>query len=69
VRQRDQVVATEFEKRLIHSHNELRAHLDRMHHAILARLAEIETRIPAAGAAQKVEATPVDVPPRDRVPL
>jgi uncharacterized membrane protein YccC len=69
VRQRDQVVATEFEKRLMHSHNELRAHLDRMHHAILARLAEIETRIPPAGAAERVEAAPVDVPPRDRVPL
>jgi DNA anti-recombination protein RmuC len=68
VRQRDQVVATEFEKRLMHSHNELRAHLDRMHHAILARLAEIETRMPA-GAAERVATTPVDVPPQDRVPL
>jgi hypothetical protein len=42
-----------------------------MHHAILARLAEMESRLPATGAGtvERVEATPVDVPPRDRVPL
>jgi uncharacterized membrane protein YccC len=68
VRQRDQVVATELEKRLMQNQGELRAHLDRTHHAVLARLAEIESRLPAARA-ERVEAGPADIPPRNRVPM
>jgi uncharacterized membrane protein YccC len=66
-RQRDQVMATEFDKRLMNSHNELRAHLDRMHQMLAARLSEIEARLPA-GRLERVEPA-ADVPPRDRVHL
>ena len=68
VRQRDQVVATELEKRLMQNQGELRAQLDRMHHALLARLADIESRLPATRV-ERTEAVPADVPPRNRVPL
>jgi hypothetical protein len=70
-RHREQVVATELEKRLMASHNELRAHMDRMHQTLSARLGEIEARLPAARTVERVERVePVaDVPPRNRVPL
>lgn len=67
-RQRDQVVATELEKRLMTSHSELRAHIERMHQMLATRLADIETRLPASQVVERVE--PVDdLPPRNRVPL
>ena len=66
-RQRETMVATEFEKRLLNSQNELRAQLDRMHHALLARLAEIETRVDPRMT--RVEPAVDEVPPRDRVRL
>ena len=67
-RHRDQVVATELEKRLMASHNELRAHMDRMHQTLSARLGEIESRLPAGRVVERVEPV-ADVPPRNRVPL
>lgn len=67
-RHRDQVVATELEKRLMSSHNELRAHMDRMHQTLSARLGEIESRLPATRVVERVEPV-ADVPPRNRVPL
>jgi hypothetical protein len=68
VRQRDQVVATEFEKRLMNTHNELRAQIERMHQMMAARLAEIESRLPAARV-EHVEPAASEVPPRSHVPL
>jgi uncharacterized membrane protein YccC len=68
-RQRDQIVATEVEKRLMHSHNELRAHFDRMFNAMLSRISDIDARL-SAGRTERVEAAAKqDIPPRDHVPL
>lgn len=66
-RQRESIAATEYEKRLMHSHNELRAHLDRMHQSMMARLENIEARL----GPRDVRAVPpeAELPPRDRVPL
>lgn len=68
VRQRDQVVATEFEKRLMNTHNEMRAQLDRMHQMLAARLAEIESRLPAARV-ERTEPAASEAPPHSHVPL
>jgi uncharacterized membrane protein YccC len=73
-KQRDAMVATEFEKRLMQSHNELRAQLERMHQMIATRLGEIESRVGSVPRDVRVEpATPVTpVEPldnRDRVRL
>ena len=65
-RQREQVVATEFEKRLMQSQAELRAHLERMHQMIAARLEEIESHLPNAPRAREVIDAPTDGN-RDRV--
>ena len=67
-RQRDSVVATEFEKRMLQSHAELRAHIERMQQMISNRLGDIESRL---GAPRDVRAEPVveAVPDRDRVRL
>lgn len=77
-RQREAVMSTEFEKRLVQSQNELRAQLERMHQMIFARLAEIDAHTAAARDGRTVErververvepgAPPADLPPRDRV--
>jgi hypothetical protein len=63
-RHRDAMVTTEFEKRLLQSHHELRAQLDRMHQLIAGHLVEIESRI--GPRETRVEPAPVDVPERDR---
>jgi len=70
-RQRESMVATEFEKRLMQSHNELRAQLERMHQMLATRLAEMESRIAAAPQGTRpVDVVPADdVPARDRVRL
>ena len=65
-RQRETVVATEFEKRLMQSQAELRAHLERMHQMIAARLAEIESHLPDAPKSGRDLPAPAD-PQRDRV--
>jgi uncharacterized membrane protein YccC len=67
-RQREQVAATEFEKRLMNSHNELRAHIERMHQMMATRLGEIEARLPP-GRLERAEpvAEPEQIPPRERV--
>ena len=66
-RQRDQVVATEVEKRLMASHNELRAHFDRMFNALISRLSDIESRLPPARVERLEPAK--DIPPREHMPL
>jgi DNA anti-recombination protein RmuC len=70
-KQRDAMVATEFDKRLMQSHNELRAQLERMHQMIGSRLDEIESRI--GGVQRDVRSEPAPrvepVPDRDRVRL
>lgn len=68
-RQRDQIVATEVEKRLMHSHNELRAHFDRMFNAVLSRMSDIDARLSANHAERMEGAAKQDIPPRDHVPL
>lgn len=68
VRHRDQVVATEFEKRLMNTHNELRAQLERMHQMLATRLSDIESRLPATRA-ERAEPAASEVPPRSHVPL
>jgi uncharacterized membrane protein YccC len=67
-RQREQVAATEFEKRLMNSHNELRAHIERMHQMMATRLGEIEARLPP-GRLERAEpvAEHEQIPPRERV--
>lgn len=65
-RQRETMVATEFEKRLMQSQAELRAHLERMHQMIAARLDEIESHLPNASRARDVIDAPAEVK-RDRV--
>jgi uncharacterized membrane protein YccC len=68
-RHRDQVMATEVEKRLMASHSELREHFDRMFNALLSRLSDIESRLPVAERSTRVEAAPAAANPRDHVPL
>lgn len=69
-RQRDQVVATEFDKRLMASHNELRAHIDRLHQMLATRLGEIEARLSGARLERAEPVEPAaQVPSRDRVHL
>jgi DNA anti-recombination protein RmuC len=66
-RQRESMMATEFEKRLMQSHNELRAQLERMHQMIAAKFDALDGR---TNAVRDVHVDPVgDVPPRDRVRL
>lgn len=68
VRQHDQVVATEFEKRLMNTNNELRAQLERMHQMLATRLSDIEARLPAARL-ERVEPAAGEVAPHSHVPL
>lgn len=59
-RQRDSLAGGEFEKSMLQSHRELRAQLDAMNRTLLARLAELESRVDHRAAV-------VDpVPARDR---
>ena len=72
-RQRETMTVTEFEKRIMQSHNELRAQLDRMQQMLTSRLGDMESRVNAprdvrADSAAPVD-VPVDVPARDRVRL
>jgi hypothetical protein len=69
-RQRETMVATEFEKRLMQSHSEMRAQLERMHQMIANRLGEMEARLSGTPRDVRVEAVPpVDATGRDRVRL
>ena len=61
------MVATEVERRLVTSHNELREHFDRMFNAMLSRLSDIESRL--SGTVREERVDPVVTTPRDRVPL
>lgn len=77
-RQRDSMIATEFEKRMLQSHNELRAQVERMHQMIASRLDAIEAREPVREPVREVREVTIDPvapvtadvpPPRDRVKL
>ena len=73
-RHREAVMATEFEKRLLQSNQELRAQVERMHQMIATRLDAIDTRAAGERVTEvhefRVDPTPsVEVPPRDRVKL
>jgi len=68
-RQREAMVATEFEKRLLQSHSEMRAQLERMQQMIAARLTELESRFAASRDPKGEPVPPADVPERDRVRL
>jgi len=67
-RQRETMVATEYEKRMMQSHNELRAQLDRMQQMLSSRLSDIESRVGVGRDVRTDPAVPVD-PQRDRVRL
>jgi hypothetical protein len=60
-RQRDAIVATEFEKSMVQSQRELRSQIEQMGRALDGRLGQLEARID--GRAQRVQPV-VDVPPR-----
>ena len=67
-RQREVMMGTEFEKRMLQSHQELRAQVERMHQMIASRLDAIEGRAPVRDV--RAETLPAeDIPPRDRVKL
>ncbi|MEJ6023238.1 hypothetical protein [Ramlibacter sp. PS4R-6] len=66
-RTRETVMATEFEKRMLQSHQELRAQVERMHQMMAARLDALDARAPVARADATLPLD--DVPPRDRVRL
>lgn len=74
-RQRESIVATEFEKRMMQSHNELRAQLDRMQQMLATRLGDIESRVadsrtPASRDVRHDTVVPAhEVPVRDRIKL
>ena len=65
-RTRESVMSTEFEKRLMQSHNELRAQIERMHQMLATRLGEMESR--GGGSAVRTDQLPLG-DPRDRVKL
>ena len=67
-RQRDSMVATEFEKRMMQSHAELRAHIERMQQMIASQLSEIESRL-GVPRETRADNPPAVVPDRDRVRL
>src|SRR3569832_188448 len=66
-RHRDSVVATEFEKRMMQSHAELRAHMERMHQMIANHLDEIESRIGTVRDVRTVDVPAAPHSARDRV--
>jgi hypothetical protein len=79
-RQRESVMATEFEKRMLQSHHELRAQVERMHQMIAARLDALEGHVPARDVRDLRHTRDVrdvrddtlvagDIPPEDRVRL
>ena len=68
-RQRESLMATEFEKRLMQSHQELRAQVERMHQKIAARLDAMDARAPSALVRSDTAPALDELPPRDRVHL
>jgi biopolymer transport protein ExbB/TolQ len=68
-RQREALVATEFERTVMQSQRELRVQLEQMNHMLSTRLGQLETRL--ATRATVTDSPPVvaDVPVRDRVRL
>ena len=68
-RQRDTIVATEFEKTVMQSQRDMQRQLDQLNHTLATRLGEIEGRLPARDVrVAPAEPAPVtDVPVRDRV--
>jgi uncharacterized membrane protein YccC len=69
-RQRDTIVATEFEKTVMQSQRDVQRQLDQLNHTLATRLGDIEARLPA-GDVRAEPVAPVepvtDVPVRDRV--
>jgi uncharacterized membrane protein YccC len=77
-RQRTAIAATEFEKSVMQSQRELRAQLEQMNQALLARISELEAhlgpraeRVDHVERVERVEEKPAaaNEPPRDRVRL
>lgn len=64
-RQRDSIVNSEFEKSMLQSHRDLRAQLDTMNRTLMARLADLETRMEPRTV---VDAPMRPVPPADLRP-
>lgn len=69
-RHRESMMASEFEKRLLQSHHELRAQVERLHQMIAARLDTLDPRAGAPLVRSEPGAVPADPAlPRDRVHL
>jgi hypothetical protein len=83
-RHRESLMATEFEKRLMQSHQELRAQVERLHQMVASRLDALDTRAPVRDVRITDERaadgrtvhdvshetiSDVNMPPRDRVKL
>lgn len=60
-RQRDSLVGGEFEKAMLQSHRDLRAQLDTMNRTLLARMADLESRVD-----HRVSTVDTALPVRDR---
>ncbi|HUR88212.1 MAG TPA: hypothetical protein VMZ74_03915 [Ramlibacter sp.] len=65
-RQRETMMGTEFEKRMMQSHSELRAQLERMHQLIAGHLVEIESRLGPRDMTRVESGLQSDLPERDR---
>jgi uncharacterized membrane protein YccC len=68
-RQRDAMVASEFEKRMMQGHAELRAHMERMQQMIANHLSEIESRLGTPRDKRADPVPPAAAADRDRVRL
>jgi uncharacterized membrane protein YccC len=66
-RQRDSIVATEFEKTVMQSQRDLQKQLDQLNHTLATRLGDIEARLPARDVRVEPVEPATDVPVRDRV--
>lgn len=68
-RQREAIVATEFEKTVMQSQRELRAQIDQLNHMLAGRLTDLEARLTPRATAVEPATIGSEVPVRDRVRL
>jgi len=67
-RQRESIAATELEKAMVQSQREMRSQLDLINKTLDGRLTELESRLESR-LERLHQASPADVPPRERVKL
>ncbi len=68
-RQRDAIVASEFERTVLQSQRELRGQIEQLNHMMATRLGELEGRLGPRTLHVEPALAPSDVPVRDRVRL